>query len=84
MSLLLQDLIVSLVALGAITAIGLRARAMFAFEAFGRTVRLVHQVPAPRYSDSDRRPDNRAERSDPRIIRLTVIPGGAGSRGSQF
>jgi hypothetical protein len=75
MNLLLQDLIVSAVALGAFTAIGLRARAMFGSKRSGapcgsctRCPTVAAAIPTAGLTT--------APGDQSRIIRLTVVPGG--------
>ena len=78
MSTLIQDMIVSLVALGAVTTIGLRARAMFASKRSGAACGGCTKCPATTSTVPAAigglafRP---AEPQDqqPRVIRLTVI-----------
>ena len=78
MSTLLQDVIVSLVAMGAVTAIGVRARAMFGSKPSGAACGSCTKCPATHstlpaavgraFSPAD------AQEPQPRVIRLTVIP----------
>ena len=72
MSTLVQDLIVSVVALGAVTAIGLRARAMFASKRSGACPSCT-KCPA---TNSTLPTVNLTTPQGPqsRVIRLTVIP----------
>jgi len=81
MSTLVQDLIVSLVALGAVTTIGLRARAMFASQQSGAACGSCTKCPATNSAiptvnmttvGQAFRPAE-AQESQPRVIRLTVI-----------
>jgi len=78
MSMLVQDLIVSLVALGAVTTIGIRARAMFASKRSGAGCPSCTKCPATTSAlpanltaglalGSTESPDQQ------RVIRLTVV-----------
>ena len=79
MSTLVQDLIVSLVALGAVTTIGLRARSMFASKHTGAACGSCTKCPATN-SALPAAIGGRTFRSvelheqESRMIRLTVIP----------
>jgi hypothetical protein len=72
MSTLVQDLIVSLVALGAFSAIGLRARAMFASKRSGAACPSCTKCPA---TASALPAASLTAPQDPqsRVIRLTVV-----------
>jgi hypothetical protein len=78
MSTLVQDLIVSLVALGAVTTIGLRARSMFASKRTGAACGSCTKCPATNsalpaaIAGRGFRPSDLQEK-EPRVIRLTVI-----------
>jgi hypothetical protein len=73
MSILVQDLIVSLAALGAVTIIGRRARAMFASNRSGAACGSCIKCPTTNATVPSRTlqaaPDPQSQ-----IIRLTVIP----------
>jgi len=75
MSVLLQDLIVSGVALGAVTAIGFRARAMFASKPSGTPCGSCTKCPATTTA-FPQATLNASPNPQSGIIRLTVIPGG--------
>lgn len=74
MSTLLQDLIVSAVALGAVTMIGLRARAMFAAKPSGTPCGSCTKCPTTSSTLPVASLTN-AQGDHARVIRLTVIPG---------
>ena len=72
MSTLVQDLIVSLVALGAVTAVGLRARAMFASKRSGAACGSCTKCPTTTSTIPAARLTLRQDQQS-RVIRLTVI-----------
>ena len=75
MSMLVQDVIVSAVALGAVTMIGRRARAMFASKRSGQACGSCTKCPATNSAIPSAGLTS-AHGDEARIIRLTVIPGG--------
>lgn len=75
MSMLVQDVIVSAVALGAMTMIGVRARAMFATKRSGQPCGSCTKCPATHPTLPAASLIN-AQGDQARVIRLTVIPGG--------
>jgi hypothetical protein len=75
MSMLVQDLIVSVVAFGAVTMIGWRARAMFVSKRSGAPCGSCTKCPTTATTIPSAGLTT-APGDQARIIRLTVIPGG--------